>query len=91
MIEYLRRRIPVDQPYLARFICWPFSIVLVMIGALGGTAFAQYINGPAAPVTAGQFCAEVRGWVGMSRAGHTLRSVSCRGGGRHFTVDVTID
>ena len=66
-------------------------LACVLTITVGGTALAQYLNGPAAPVTAGQFCAEVRGWVGMSRAGHTLRSVSCRGGGRHFTVDVTID
>lgn len=56
-----------------------------------GHAVAQYINGPAPPVTAGQFCAEFRGWVGMSRAGHTLRSVSCAGGGHDFTVRVRID
>jgi hypothetical protein len=57
----------------------------------GVSAVAQYINGPAPPVTAGQFCAEMRGWIGMSRAGHTLRSVSCSGSGHHFTVNVTID
>lgn len=66
-------------------------LALAAAVAVGGTAAAQYLNGPAPPVTAGQFCAEVRGWIGMSRAGHTLRSVSCRGGGHHFTVDVTID
>jgi hypothetical protein len=52
---------------------------------------AQYINGPAPPVTAGQFCAEMRGWIGMQRQGHTLRSISCSGSGHHFTVSVTID
>lgn len=55
------------------------------------SASAQYINGPAAPVTAGQFCAEMRGWVGMQRAGHTLRSVQCSGGGHEFTVHIRID
>ncbi len=58
---------------------------------LGVGAAAQYINGASAPVTAGQFCAEVRGMLGMSRAGHTLRSVSCSGGGHSFTIRVTID
>lgn len=64
--------------------------VFIAVLIVSGTS-AQYLNGPAPAVTAGQFCAEVRGWIGMSRQGHTLRSISCRGGGRHFTVDVTID
>lgn len=55
------------------------------------SANAQYINGPAPPVTAERFCAEFRGWVGMSRAGHTLRSVQCSGGGHEFTVHLRID
>jgi hypothetical protein len=57
------------------------------VGHLG----AQYINGPAPLVTAGQFCAEMRGWIGMQRAGHTLRSVQCSGGGHEFTVHIKID
>lgn len=64
-----------------------FLISFVWAGYLA----AQYINGPASPVTAGQFCAEFRGWVGMSRAGHTLRSVQCSGGGHEFTVHIRID
>jgi hypothetical protein len=69
-----------------------FLFVLVCFGVIvGGQAVAQYINGPTSPVTAGQFCAEMRGWIGMQRQGHTLRSISCSGSGRHFTVSVTID
>lgn len=64
-----------------------FLISFVWAGYLA----AQYINGPASPVTAGQFCAEFRGWVGMSRQGHTLRSVSCSGSGHRFHIDATID
>ncbi len=71
------------------FVTVGYTLPVLLLGV--AYASAQYLNGPAASVTAGQFCAEVRGWVGMSRAGHTLRSVSCRGGGHHFTVSITID
>ncbi len=65
-------------------------LMLVATWAVTGTR-AQYVNGSIAPVTAGQFCNEIRGWIGMSRAGHTLRSVSCSGGGHEFTIHVRID
>ena len=72
-----------------------FIILAAIVGFARGfylaKADAQYINGPAPPVTAGQFCAEMRGWVGMQRQGHTLRSISCSGGGHEFTVHVRID
>lgn len=69
------------------------AILLAAVAGLpfGVVAAQQYINGPAPPVTAGQFCAEMRGWVGMQRQGHTLRNISCSGSGHRFTVNVTID
>ena len=71
-------------------------VVSAFVGAFlasagAGHLAAQYINGPAPPVTAGQFCAEMRGWIGMQRQGHTLRNISCSGSGHHFNVSVTID
>lgn len=68
---------------------WIAPAAFLLIGV--PAAVAQYINGPAPPVTAGQFCAEFRGWVGMQRSGHTLRSVQCSGGGHEFTVHIRID
>ena len=70
-----------------------WNVFYVVAALLLGVAYApaQYLNSPAAPVTAGQFCAEVRSMLGMSRAGHTLRSVSCSGSGHHFVISVTID
>jgi hypothetical protein len=66
-----------------------WAMVASIVWSIGDAA-AQYINGPA-PVTASQVCSELKGYVGMQRAGHSLRSVSCSGSGRVFNIRVVID
>jgi hypothetical protein len=57
----------------------------------GVSAVAQYINGPAPPVTADQFCAKFQRFVGSSSDGHSLLSLSCRGGGHDFYLHARIN
>lgn len=49
-----------------------------------GEAVAQWVS-------SAEICAELQKYVGTSRAGHSLRSVSCSGSGRVFNIRVVID
>lgn len=72
---------------VAGLFCW--AVLYWAVSAY--EAAAQYINGPAPPVTAEQVCAKFQRFVGSSSDGHTLLSMSCRGARHDFDIHIRIN